>query len=185
MAAFGDLATRAGACAALAYDRDRLLEALAREEAVPGSVAIRHDPLAPAGRGPISVPDLVQHVAMWDEIVLAILSEARHGRAHWSLDPQWAPVEAGRALNVGGVEAGRLLPAELVVHRFRSVREALIAAIDEVPDEEWAGGLSFRHDGEEPQTLSGLCHYASTPEADPTRTRTYRHACVHLGIDAG
>jgi hypothetical protein len=71
-----------------------------------------------------------------------------------------------------------------VVHCFRSVRQALIAAIDEVPDAEWTGGLPFRHAGEEPQTLSGLCHYASTPEADPARTRTYRHACVHLGIDA-
>jgi hypothetical protein len=138
----GDLATQAGACAALAYDRDRLLEALAREEAAPGSVAIWHDPLAPAGRGPISVLDLVQHVAMWDEIVLAILSEARRGRAHWSLQRLWAPAEAGRALNVGGVEAGRLLPPELVVHRFASVRQSLITAIDEVPDAEWTGGLS-------------------------------------------
>jgi hypothetical protein len=121
---------------------------------------------------------------MWDEIVLAILSEARHGRAHWSLDRLWAPVEAGRALNVGDVEAGRLLPPELVVHRFGSVRQALIAAIDEVPDVEWTGGLAFRHDGEEPQTLSGLCQFASTPEADPARTRTCRLACLHLGIDA-
>lgn len=101
---------------------------------------------------------------MWDEIVLAILSEARHSRAHWSLDRLWAPVEAGRALNVGGVEAGGLLPPELVAHRFGSVWQALIAAIDEVPDVEWTGGLAFRHDGEEPQTLSGLCHFASTPE---------------------
>jgi hypothetical protein len=68
------------------------------------------------------------------------LSEARHGRAHWSLDRLRAPVEAGRALNAGGVEAGRLLPPELVVHRFGSVRRALIAAIDEVPDVEWTGG---------------------------------------------
>lgn len=123
--------------------------------------------------------DLVQHVAMWDEIVLAIVSAARRGRLHWSLDRLRAPAEPGCALNVGGVEAGRLHPPGHVVHRSGSVRQALSAAIDEIPEAEWTGGLEFRHDGQEPQTLSGLCHYVSTPEAiGRAPGRTGMRACT-------
>jgi hypothetical protein len=52
------------------------------------------------GAGPLgdfceSLRDLVAHVLMWDEINLAVLTEARAGRGHWSLTrvgrrPRWA-----------------------------------------------------------------------------------------------
>ncbi len=184
MTGFGDLATRAGACTALTYDRDRMLEALACEEAAPGSVAIQHDPLAPAGRGQISVLGLVQHVAMWDEIVLAILSEARHGRAHWSLDRLWAPVEAGRALNVGGVEADGSFRQSLWC--IASVRCGRRSSPRSMRCRTWNGRAGWRSGmtARSRRHCSGLCQFASSPEADPARTRTYRHACLHLGIDA-
>ena len=69
-----------------------------------------------------SLHDLVAHVLMWDEINLAVLTEAAAGRGHWSLDPRWETPGAGRMLNRGGVEAGRLLPASLLLHRLRAVR---------------------------------------------------------------
>ncbi len=56
-----------------------------------------------------SLHDLLAHVLMWDEINLAVLSEATAGRAHWSLDPRWETPEAGRLLNRGGVAAARSL----------------------------------------------------------------------------
>jgi hypothetical protein len=46
-----------------------------------------------------SLHDLVAHVLMWDEINLAVLTEAAASRAHWSLDPLWETPEAGRLLN--------------------------------------------------------------------------------------
>ncbi len=57
-----------------------------------------------------SLHDLLAHVLMWDEINLAVLSEATAGRAHWSLDPRWETPEAGRLLNRGGVAAARQGP---------------------------------------------------------------------------
>jgi hypothetical protein len=56
--------------------------------------------------------------SMWDEISLAVLSEAAAGRTHWSLDPLWETVDAGQRLNPGGVAAGRRIPASLLLHRY-------------------------------------------------------------------
>jgi hypothetical protein len=74
-----------------------------------------------------SLHDLIAHVLMWDEINLTVMTEAAAGRAHWSLDPRWETPEAGRMLNRGGVEAGRHLPASLLLHRLQAVRDALLA----------------------------------------------------------
>lgn len=175
-----DLFEQGAACAALELDRDRLLSTVDARHA--GSEPqIMHNPLRGAA---MSVLDLVGHVAMWDEIVLAVLSEARRGRAHWYATAPWETVEAGRALNIGGVQAWRLLPEDLVLDRFRRTRDALMSAIAEVPAAEWHAELPFRHTGWEPQTLAGLSHRVNTPEADPDRKLTYLHASVHLGRGA-
>src|SRR6516162_6587598 len=73
-----------------------------------------------------SLHDLVAHVLMWDEINLAVLTEAAAGRAHWSLEPRWETPEAGRLLNRSGVQAGRQLPASLLMHRLRTVHSAVL-----------------------------------------------------------
>ncbi|WP_018680198.1 maleylpyruvate isomerase N-terminal domain-containing protein [Actinokineospora enzanensis] len=169
-----DYLDRDTACRALATDRDHLLAAITADT----PPAIHHNPL---GDDPMCVTDLVIHVSMWDEIVLGVLTEALAGRAHWYVDSRWETRECGRALNIGGVGAGRLLPAHLVEERFRTVREALITATAAVDPRRWHEPLPFRHSGEEPQTIAGLCYKVNMPEADPTRSRVYQHASVHLG----
>lgn len=163
------------ACRALVADRDHLVAALAADT----PPTIHHNPL---GDDPMSLTDLVVHVSMWDEIVLGVLTEAQAGRAHWYVDPRWETRDCGRALNVGGVDAGRRLPAPLVHDRFRVVRDALIAATAAVDPGLWHKALPFRHSGPEPQTLAGLCFKVNMPEADPTRSKVYQHATVHLGL---
>ena len=76
-----------------------------------------------------SLHDLVAHVLMWDEINLAALTEAAAGRTHWSLDPRWETPQAGRLLNRSGVQAGRQLPASLLVHRLRTVHDAVLGEL--------------------------------------------------------
>lgn len=165
------------ACLALTTDRDHLLAAIEADLAG-RPPEIHHNPLRPE---PITITDLVIHVSMWDEIVLAVLTEAQAGRAHWYVDPRWETRDCGRALNAGGVAAGRLLPPELARDRFRTVRDALIAATAAVDPGLWHEDLPFRHSGDEPQTLAGLCYRVNMPEADPTRSKVYQHASVHLG----
>ncbi|MCF6473174.1 hypothetical protein FAF44_33010 [Nonomuraea sp. MG754425] len=84
-----------------------------------------------------SLHDLIAHVLMWDEINLAVLAEASAGRTHWSLDPRWEEPAIGQALNLGGVEAGRHLPAALLLHRFESVHEAIVRDIGTLSEESW------------------------------------------------
>lgn len=83
------------------------------------------------GGGPLgdfceSLHDLVAHVLMWDEINLAVLTEAAAGREHWSLDTRWEQPDVGRMLNRGGVAAGRELPADLLLHRSASIHDAVL-----------------------------------------------------------
>lgn len=122
-----------------------------------------------------SLRDLVAHVLMWDEINLAVLTEAGRGRAHWSLAARWETPEAGRALNRAGVMAGRELPVELVVHRFTAVRDALLGELAGHDDASWA-----RLAGVRPGSVGALAQYVMTvPGNDP-----YRHAAIHLGAVA-
>lgn len=111
-----------------------------------------------------SLHDLVAHVLMWDEINLAVLTEDRYDRRHWSLDPRWETREAGRQLNQTGVVAGRKLPADLLLHRFTTVREALVAQLGTYTFEEWTarGGPLAQH-------------VMTVPDHDP-----YWHAAIHL-----
>jgi hypothetical protein len=111
-----------------------------------------------------SLHDLVAHVLMWDEISLAVLAEAGSGRRHWSLDPRWETPEVGRQLNRSGVAAGREIPAELLLHRAASVRDALVAQLQAYAPDDWSAN-------------SGpLAQYIMTvPNHDP-----YWHAAIHL-----
>jgi hypothetical protein len=161
---------------ALSADREHLVAALASKT----PPVIHHNPL---GDDPMNLTDLVSHVSMWDEIVLGVFTEALAGRRHWSLDARWETRDAGRALNLGGVDAGRRLPALHVHERFLKVRDALIATIAAVDPAVWDAALPFRHSGTQPQTIAGLGYYVSLPEADPTRSRVYQHATVHLGLE--
>jgi hypothetical protein len=112
-----------------------------------------------------SLRDLVAHVLMWDEINLAVLAEAEHGRSHWSLTPGWEEPAMGQALNRAGVAAGREFPVELLVDRFVRVRDALVAQLSGYTEEEWTGSV-----GELAQ------HAMTVPGSDP-----YWHAALHLG----
>ena len=120
-----------------------------------------------------SLHDLTAHILMWDEITLAVLRDAAAGRSHWSLDPRWETAEIGSALNHGGVEAGRRIPSELVLHRFRSVGDALVAEITQYDDAAWADpstGAGF--DG----GIGALAEYVSTtPDGF-----LFAHAARHL-----
>lgn len=151
-------------CHALAAHRDHLLGAVAAD----ASQQIHHNPL---GEDPMSLTDLVIHVSMWDEIVLGILNEALAGRAHWSVDSRWETPECGRALNVGGEEAGRLLPASLVHERYSTARNALMEAIAAVNADTWHSELPFQHTGREPQTVAGLLYRVNVPDRSAGWTR--------------
>jgi hypothetical protein len=120
-----------------------------------------------------SLHDLVAHVLMWDEINLAVLAEAAAGRAHWSLDPRWETPEAGRLLNRSGVEAGRQLPASLLLHRLWAVRDAVLGELGRYEGPVWAGA------GKMPalaRGIGGLAQKVWTVPGQPP----FWHAALHL-----
>jgi len=120
-----------------------------------------------------SLHDLVAHVLMWDEINLTVMTEAAAGRAHWSLDPRWEAPEAGRMLNRGGVEAGRHLPANLLLHRLQAVHEAVLAEFARYRGRAWtqAGHLPELAYG-----TGGLAQRVWTVPGQPA----FWHAAIHL-----
>jgi len=113
-----------------------------------------------------SLHDLLAHVLMWDEINLAVLTEASAGRDHWSLDPRWEAASAGQSLNRGGVAAGRLLPAPMLTHRLLAVRDAVLDELSRHTEESWEGSGT----GELAQRVW------TVPGRDP-----FWHAAIHLG----
>ncbi|HEU5420494.1 MAG TPA: maleylpyruvate isomerase N-terminal domain-containing protein [Streptosporangiaceae bacterium] len=120
-----------------------------------------------------SLHDLVAHVLMWDEISLAVLTEAAAGRAHWSLDPRWETADAGRRLNRGGVEAGRHVPAALLLHRFRAAGDALAAVFGQYTERDWtAPGQA----GPAERGIGALARHVFTVPGQPA----FWHAAVHL-----
>ncbi len=101
----------------------------------------------PLGDFCASLHDLVAHVLMWNEINLAVLTEADRGRDHWSLAPAFETPETGRALNQAGVAAGRLLAADLLFERLASTHDALLAQLTGYSEADWrdrAGPLATR-----------------------------------------
>src|SRR6516164_58916 len=120
-----------------------------------------------------SLHDLVAHVLMWDEINLAVLTEAAAGRAHWSLDPRWETPEAGRLLNRSGVQAGRQLPAGLLMHRLRTVHSAVLGELARHEGRAWTGA------GQIPalaRGVGGLAQKVWTAPGQPA----FWHAAIHL-----
>ncbi|MFF0866969.1 hypothetical protein ACFYUV_34770 [Nonomuraea sp. NPDC003560] len=113
-----------------------------------------------------SLHDLIAHVLMWDEINLAVLTEAAAGRSHWSLDPRWEDPAVGQALNIGGVEAGRHLPASLLLHRFGAVHDAILTDLSRYGAESW-----------DAPGLGAVVQRAWTVPGNPA----YWHAAIHLG----
>jgi hypothetical protein len=120
-----------------------------------------------------SLHDLVAHVLMWDEINLAVLTEAAAGRAHWSLDPRWETAEAGRLLNRSGVEAGRQLPASLLLHRLRAAQDAVLAELGRYEGQAWTGAGQMPALGE---GIGGLAQKVWTVPGQPA----FWHAAIHL-----
>ena len=114
-----------------------------------------------------SLHDLLAHVLMWDEIGLAVLTEARAGRQHWSMDARWETPEVGRMLNRAGVMAGRELPASLLLHRLLSTRDALLTEVQSYPESQWDAAESG---------VGSLAQYAMTVPGQPA----YVHAALHL-----
>lgn len=117
----------------------------------------------PLGDFCVSLHDLVAHVLMWDEINLAVLSEAAVGREHWSLDARWETPDAGRMLNRAGVEAGREIPSALLLHRFDAVHDAVLAEFGRIGDREHPD--------------AALAQRVWTVPGRPA----YWHAAIHLG----
>lgn len=164
--------TQAEAIRRVTLDRELLSnEAAARSAAELGSdYRVDGDPL---GEFCESLHDLVAHVLMWDEINLAVLTEARNSRTHWSLDARWETPAAGKLLNKAGVAAGREQPAELLLHRFETVRDALL---DELATHSWDANLEL--DQETPHSKGSLATYVMTvPHQEP-----FWHAALHLGV---
>lgn len=117
-----------------------------------------------------SLHDLLAHVLMWDEISLAVLTEGRAGREHWSLDARWETPEVGRMLNRAGVLAGREVPAELLLHRLQITQAALLTEIRGYTESEWLAAGEGRSVGD-------LAQHAMTVPGNPS----YVHAAIHLG----
>jgi hypothetical protein len=127
------------------------------------------------GSGPLgdfceSLHDLLAHVLMWDEISLAVLTESRAGREHWSLDARWETPEVGRLLNHAGVLAGREIPAELLLHRLRTTHHALLTEIGGYTESEWRSADDSR-------SVGAVAQHAMTVPSQPA----YVHAAIHLG----
>jgi hypothetical protein len=120
-----------------------------------------------------SLHDLTAHILMWDEITLAVLRDAAAGRLHWSLDPRWETPEAGSALNVGGVEAGRHISSGLLLHRFHNVTEAIIAEIEQYDEASWNDPSTGGPYG---GSIGALAEYAATPPDG----NLFAHAARHL-----
>ena len=120
-----------------------------------------------------SLHDLIAHILMWDEINLAVVTEAAAGRAHWSLDTRWEIPETGRMLNRGGVEAGRQLRAGLLLHRLQAVRDALLAELARHCGQAWtqAGLMPELAHG-----IGGLAQKVWTVPGQPA----FWHAAIHL-----
>lgn len=120
-----------------------------------------------------SLHDLAAHVLMWDEINLAVLTEARAGRVHWSLDPRCETPEAGRLLNRSGVQAGRQLPASLLLHRLRAVHDAALGELSRSEGRAWtdAGQIPALARG-----IGGLAQRVWTVPGQPA----FWHAAIHL-----
>jgi hypothetical protein len=118
-----------------------------------------------------SLHDLIAHVLMWDEINLVVLTEATAGRRHWSLDPRWETPDAGRRLNLAGVQAGRHLPASLLLHRLRTVWDAVLAEFARHDEDAWTG--STAHRGESPGELAQRVWTVPGHDA-------FWHAAIHL-----
>ena len=129
----------------------------------------------PLGDACDSLRDLVAHVLMWDEISLAVLTEARAARRHWSLDPRWETREAGQMLNASGVAAGRELPVGLLLQRFASVRDALLAELRSYSEDEWHDPVPL--DVDTGRSVGSLAQYVMTVP----RLHPYWHAAIHLG----
>jgi Mycothiol maleylpyruvate isomerase N-terminal domain len=122
-----------------------------------------------------SLRDLVAHVLMWDEINLAVLTEAGRARRHWSLDPRWETSQAGQRLNASGVAAGLELPVPLLLHRFAAVRDALLAELRSHTEDRWRTPVAL--DPGPARSIGSLAQYVMTvPRAAP-----YWHAAIHLG----
>jgi Mycothiol maleylpyruvate isomerase N-terminal domain len=129
----------------------------------------------PLGDACESLRDLVAHVLMWDEVNLAVLTEASRARRHWSLDPRWETRQAGQALNRAGVAAGRELPVTLLLHRFATARDALLAELRSYDEDRWRAPVPL--DLAASHTTGSLAQYVMTvPRAEPCW-----HAAIHLG----
>lgn len=120
-----------------------------------------------------SLHDLAAHILMWDEINLAVLTEVSAGREHWSLDPRWETPEAGQLLNRSGVQAGRQLPASLLLHRLRAAQDAVLTELGRYGDEAWAGP------GQTPALAQGIGGLAQKVWTVPGQS-PFWHAAVHL-----
>ena len=147
------------------------------EEQTPEQLAL---PYQVAG-GPIgdfceSLRDLVAHVLMWDEVSLAVLTEARAGRMHWSLDPAWESAAAGSMLNRAGVLSGRLVPVDLLLHRFAIVRDSLLDELSRYEDEQWRARTALGHP--RVSSVGALAEYVMTVPG----SAAYWHAAIHLGL---
>lgn len=111
-----------------------------------------------------SLHDLVAHVLMWDEIGLAVLTEANAGRTHWSLGARWETPEVGRQLNRGGVLAGRELSSDLLLSRLVTVRDAFLDELSGFDEQAWLYGRG--------ELMQRACTVPGSP--------AYWHAAVHL-----
>ncbi|MBB5838790.1 alpha/beta hydrolase fold domain-containing protein [Kribbella italica] len=154
-------------------DRQRLLNLVVGlpEERLRAPYGVADGPL---GHFCDSLHDLVAHIAMWDEITLAVLREDAAGRRHWSLEAAWETAEAGSALNIGGVEAGRHVSSALLVERLATVVDALVAEITAYDEAAWQGQAAAEDfDG----SVGALAEYAASPPGG----LPYGHVAKHLG----
>jgi hypothetical protein len=160
------------AIARLRADHDLLLAEVKGLTAA--QLAARYRPASgPLGDFCESLHDLIAHVLMWDEISLAVLTEAAAGRAHWSLDPRWETPDAGAMLNRSGVEAGRHLPASLLLHRLQAVHDAVLAELARHRGQAWA---KTEPTAELMHGIGGLAQKAWTVPGQPA----FWHAAIHL-----
>jgi hypothetical protein len=102
-----------------------------------------------------------------------VLTEAAAGRAHWSLDPRWETPEAGQLLNRSGVQADRQLPVGLLLHRLRTVQDAVLGELARYEGQSWsrAGQIPALAGG-----IGGLAQRVWTVPGQPP----FWHAAVHL-----
>lgn len=122
----------------------------------------------------MSFKDLLAHLTMWDVIGMELLADWQQGNRHWTADPTQMTYEAGRDLNLQGVEKSRALSLEAVMQAWRETHLAKEVAFAALTDADWEQPAPFPTNP--PTTLGNFLR----DELTAPRQAPFRHVTSHV-----